>query len=317
MNFEEVYEEFKIYAIKRHKKQSFNSLCQDFNSKVLPYFRDYNIYDLTVNDILRWKDYILSFNFSNSYNDRIYYVFCLFYDYCCLYYNLSNNLIREVGCFKHKIELKNRDFYTLSEFKIFISHIDNIVYRSYFTLMFYCGTRPSEAMALKFNDFDGKYININKSIQRRGNRDLDTPKNVFSIRSIICNKRVIKCINSLKRYYFKVYGTFDCDYFIFGGLKPLAPTTIDRYKSIACKKANLRCITQHQFRHSYATYLISSGIPINVVSKLLGHSNIDTTSRVYVQHDLSQEKRVLKTLNSNSSFNCLCQDLKRIILKHL
>lgn len=317
MSFEEAYEGFKIYAIKRHKKQSFNSLCQDFNLRILPYFKDFNIYDIKKSDILKWKDTILSYDYSNSYNDRIYYVFCLFYDYCCLYLDLSDNLIREVGCFKSKIEIKKRDFYNLTEFYTFINCLDHLVYRSYFTLMFFCGTRPSEAMALKFSDYDGKYIHIDKSIQRRGNRELDTPKNIFSIRTIIVNNEVKKCIKKLKDYYIKVYGTFDEDYFIFGGIKPLAPTTIDRYKSIACSKAGLRVITQHQFRHSYATYLISSGVPINVVSKLLGHSNIETTSRVYVQHDLSQEKRVLKTLNSRYSFNRLCQDFKRILLKHL
>lgn len=315
MSFLEAYEEFKIYAQKRHKKQSFISLCQDFNLKILPYFKEFNIYDIKKNDILKWKDSILSYNYSNSYNDRIYYVFCLFYDYCCLYHGLTNNLIREVGCFKSKIEIKKRDFYNLKEFYSFINCMDNIIYKSYFILMFFCGTRPSEAMALKFSDFDGKYININKSIQRRGKRELDTPKNVFSIRSVICNNEVKKCFKSLKLYYTNFYGTFDKDYFIFGGVKPIAPTTIDRYKSIACKMANLRPITQHQFRHSYATYLISNGIPINVVSKLLGHSNIETTSRVYVQHDLSNEKRVLKTLNSKYLFINLCQDFKRLLLK--
>ena len=113
---------------------------------------------------------------------------------------------------------------------------------------------------------------------------------------ILINLRVI---NNLKKYYKSKFGYYTNDYFIFGGVKPLAPTTIDRYKSIACKKANLRSITQHQFRHSYATYLISNGIPLNVVSKMLGHSNIDTTARIYVQQDLSQEKRVLRTLNSS------------------
>ncbi len=319
MSFLGAYEEFKIYASKRHKKQSFDSLNQDFKCKILPYFKDYDLFSITENDILKWKDSILSYDYSNSYNDRLYYVFCIFFDYCCLYYNLKDNVVRDVGCFKPKIEIKKRDFYNLSEFNLFISAFDNIVYKSFFTLMFFCGTRPSEAMALKFSDFDGKYVSINKSIQRRGKRNLDTPKNVYSIRQVIANKLVRKTILNLKKYYTKVYGVFDYDYFIFGGKKPLAPTTIDRYKFIACNKVGLRVITQHQFRHSYATYLISSGIPINVVSKLLGHSNIETTSRIYVQHDLSQEKRVLKTLNRKSfCFNCLIQDFKTKIslLKH-
>lgn len=111
-----------------------------------------------------------------------------------------------------------------------------------------------------------------------------------------CKK--MNCTNQ-KEYYISKYGYLNYDYFILGGPKPLSPTTIDRYKTIAGKKANLKIITQHQIRHSYATYLISNGIPLNVVSKMLGHSNVETTARVYVHQDLSQEKRVLKTLNSH------------------
>ena len=299
MNFEDAYAQYKIYASKRHKKQSFVSLMSDFEFKVLPYFKEYDIFKLSEKDMLKWKDDILSFNYSNKYNDRLYYIFSNFLDYCCLYQDLKQNYLRNVGSFIHKIEVNKRDYYTLKEFKLFVKNVDNIVYKSYFTLMFYTGCRPSECMALKFSDFDGKYIHITKSIQRRGKRELDTPKNVYSIRDIIINKKCKKCINQLKKYYINKFGHYDDDYFILGGPKPLAPTTIDRYKSIACKKANLKQITQHQFRHSYATYLISNGIPLNVVSKLLGHSNVDTTARIYVHQDLGQEKRVLRTLNSH------------------
>ena len=298
MSFEQAYEEFKIYAIKRHKKQSFNNLTYDFNTRILPYFKDKNIFDLTEKDILIWQDTIYGFNYSNTYNDKIYYVFCLFFDYCCLYYDLKDNLIRKIGNFKHKTEIISHDFYNINEFKTFIKGFDNFVYKSYFVFAFFTGTRPCETMALKFSDFNGKYISVNKSIERRGNRDLTTCKNVYSIRTIALSNKVIKYIKKLKRYYLKIYGQFSNDYFIFGGKKPLSPTSIDRYKKSACEKVGIRSITQHQFRHSYATYLLSNGVPLNVVSKMLGHSNTQVTSSVYVQHDLSQEKRVLKTLNS-------------------
>jgi integrase len=34
----------------------------------------------------------------------------------------------------------------------------------------------------------------------------------------------------------------------------------------------------HDLRHSYATWLVSDGVPINVVSRLKGHEQISTTS---------------------------------------
>lgn len=319
MNFEEVYNLWKIYAAKQHKKESFGSLTRDFNCKILPYFKDMDIYDLTEKDILRWKDNLMSYGYSKKYLSKIYYVFCIFLDYCCLYHDLEKNYVRQVGNFKLPPKKKNSDYYTLKEFDLFISCFDNLIYKSFFTLMFFTGTRPSEAMALKFTDIKSNYLSINKSIERRGQRNLCTTKNVYSVREVVLCKRVLKCVDELKKYYTIKYGEFSNDYFIFGGTKPLSGTSIDRYKLNACKLANIRPITQHQFRHSYATYLISNGIPINTVSKLLGHSSVDTTARVYIHQDLTQEKRVLATLNSKSfSFVSLTRDLKRkiSILKH-
>lgn len=303
MSFEEAYRYYKIYVSRLHKKQALNSLLYNFEYRVLPYFQNFkSIHDISKKDILKWKDIILSFNYSNSFNANIYYAFNNFLDYCCLYHNLKHNYLKELGGFKPKIELKKTDFYTLKEFKHFIKYVDNIVYKSFFIMMFYTGCRPSEAMALKFSDFDGRYININKSIQRRGNRDLDTPKNQSSFRSIIANNKIKKYIKLLSKYYKKKYHAFRSDYFIFGAVKPLSPTSIDRYKKNACERANIRAITQHQFRHSYATFLVSNGVPLNVVSSLLGHSNVNITASVYVHKDCKQEKRVLRTLNSISFF---------------
>ena len=314
MSFEEAYKEFKEYAKKRHKKQSFNNLLYDFKTKVLPYFKGRDIYSLSEKDILKWKDIIANFNYSNKYNAKIYYVFCEFFDYCYLYLNLERNYVRDVGSFKRHHEVHKSDYYTLSEFNTFIKGFDNYVYEAYYTFMFFTGTRPSEAMALKFSDIHGKYISINKSIERRGKRELISCKNVYSNRDILLSKRVLKYLKVL----YKMYGSKN-DYFIFGGDKPLSSSTCDRYKRIACERMNIRPITQHQFRHSYATFLISNGLPINNVSKLLGHSNIQVTSKVYVHQDLSQEKRVLSTLNSKSfSFNNLLYNFKRKLdlLKH-
>ncbi len=327
MSFEDAYEEFKIYASKRHKKESFGNITRDFNCKILPYFEGRKIESLTKNDILRWKDDLLSFDYSKKYLSKLYYVFCIFFDYCCLYYDIEDNIVRDVGNFKIQPKKVKSDFYTRQEFERFITGFDNIVYKSFFILMFYTGCRPSEAMALKFSDVRGKYLSINKSIERRGERNICTTKNVYSVRDVILCNRVLSCISDLKKYYIIKYGQFFEDYFIFGGIKPLSGTSIDRYKKKACERAKIRCITQHQFRHSYATYLISNGIPINTVSRLLGHSSVDTTARIYVHQDLSQEKRVLNTLNSpifsfgniTRDFNCkILLFLKRkiSILKH-
>ena len=49
--------------------------------------------------------------------------------------------------------------------------------------------------------------------------------------------------------------------------------------------------------------LLNKGIVITEVSRHLGYSKVSTTLDVYSHTDLTQEKRVFDTLNSNR-FNC-------------
>lgn len=79
--------------------------------------------------------------------------------------------------------------------------------------------------------------------------------------------------------------------YIFGGKKPLSTTSIDRYKHKACVQQNIREIAQHQFRHSYATRMIHKKVPIDIVSRSMGHSKVSTTLDIY----LHQEKKSIGT----------------------
>ena len=45
--------------------------------------------------------------------------------------------------------------------------------------MFFTGTRPGEAMALKFSDIKDDYVFISKTMSEHGKREIDTPKNNF------------------------------------------------------------------------------------------------------------------------------------------
>lgn len=320
MKFEDAYEEYKIYAQNRHKKQGFYCLLHDFNGKILPYFKDYLIEDLSTKDFISWQNKILEFNYRNSYNKKIYSAFVGFLDYCCMYHGLKENVARTVGNFKNKVELKKDDFYTLEEFNQFIKCVDDEVYKQFFYLLFFTGLRSGEAMALKFSDLEGDYLSITKSLHRRGNREFDTPKNSSSIRKVLIDRKLKDSLLKLKKLYIRKYGVGNYDYFIFGGMKPLSTTTVDRKKKLACEKANIRPITVHQFRHSHATFLLQNGIMINEVSRRLGHSKVSTTLDIYAHTNLEQEKRVLATLSSTryNFFYCLLQDFKRFItiLKH-
>ena len=277
MNFEEVYKEYLIYATNRHKKQGLDTIIKNFNIHILPYFKGRDIKTLTKVDIINWQTYILTKNFSNNFNRNLYYEFSAFMRYCVNFSYLQENLVLLVGKFKKKYEFKEHHVYNIWQFRWFRLHLDNFVIKQYFNFMFFYGPRPSEAIALRFSDLKGFKIHIRHSLQRKGNRELDTPKNQSSIRIIKISLLMYLRICILKYFY----DNCSNDYFILGGSKPLAPTTIDRYKKNACNKARIRPITQHEFRHSYATRMINKGKPINKVSKNMGHSSISMTLDVY------------------------------------
>ena len=285
MSFIEAYEEFKIYASKRHKKQSFATIDQDFSKHILPYFINRKINDLSKIDIINWQNTILDYNFSNSFNAKLYYIFNSFIKYCVFCSYLDENIVSSVGPFSKKVEIKSHTTYNLLQFIRFKRCISNFVIREFFDFMYFYGTRPSEAMALRYSDVKFRYVYIRHSIERKGNRTLDTPKNQSSIRIIKISFCMLFEIWLLKKYYIKRYGSFSSDYFIFGGVKPLSPTTIDRYKKDAYEKAKLPGITQHEFRHSYATRKIHKKVPIDVVSRSMGHSKVSTTLDIYLHQE--------------------------------
>ena len=52
-------------------------------------------------------------------------------------------------------------------------------------------------------------------------------------------------------------------------------------KNKIIKKANLREISLHGFRHTYTSLLFESGVNIKEIQRQLGHSKVEMTLNVY------------------------------------
>lgn len=264
------------------KFQSFRSLKNRFESNILPFFKDYSINKIKASDFIEWKAYIIDKKYSYSYNSSLYRAIVNILNFANTFYDLENNIAKKIGNFSKKDYKPNVNFWTLDEFNRFISHVNDIVYYSLFDLLYYTGLRLGEALALNWNDLQGNYIDINKTLIRKSVNDcrFNSPKSISSIRKVKIDDYVLSNLTNLKSYY-KNFINFNNDWFIFGGIKPLATTTVERYKNNYCKLANVKQIRNHDFRHSHATLLLSKGVPITVISKRLGHSNISMTLNKY------------------------------------
>lgn len=291
LKFSDAFIEYKNFSFKRKKLQGYQTLIRNFNNHILPYFKNMQLREITKKDIIEWQNILYEKNFSNSFYNSLYYNLSSFFNFCVDYDYVDNNVVKQVKNFKKKYEKKEYSTYTKREFKKFIKNLDDLVDKEFFSLMYYYGTRSGETYALKFSDIDfsKKIIHIRHNLQRRGNRDLDTPKNFSSIRDISIDFITCKHLIKLKKLYISEYNDNNFDYFVFGGKKPLSTTTMDRHKKIACEKAKIKIITQHEFRHSYATRMALHE-PIEFVSKSMGHSKTSTTYDIYCHNEKRHNK---------------------------
>jgi site-specific recombinase XerD len=69
----------------------------------------------------------------------------------------------------------------------------------------------------------------------------------------------------------------------------LSPAYVRKMLPRMARRAGIdKRVHAHGLRHTHAAQLASEGVPINVISKQLGHSNVGTTSR-YIDHIAPQQ----------------------------
>lgn len=299
----EIFEEYSKYIEMKLKYQTVRSIKSRFKTYILPYFENTKIVDITPKDYLKWQKMIFDKDFSYSHKKTLHYTFSELYSYLDTFYDYRDNVVKKVGALSNYEIPKEMNYWTIEEFNKFIKKIskEDWIYKFFFEFLFYTGTRLGEANALTFNDVEYDLIFINKTISKEiinGKRQITTPKTKTSIRRIKIDNILVSEINELKEYYKQKYSDFNENFYIFGGKSPLSPTTIKRKKDSYAKKAKIKTIRLHDFRHSHATLLLKNNIPIEEISKRLGHENLSTTLNTYIHLMPLYEKRVVNTLNS-------------------
>jgi len=82
-------------------------------------------------------------------------------------------------------------------------------------------------------------------------------------------------------------------------LTPATPNALYLQLSRLAIKAKLKPLGPHSLRHYFATQLLIAGVPIIKVSKLLGHSSVQTTERCYA-HILDADLKNVTDILDNS-----------------
>ena len=306
ITFEELYCNYKNYIRIKQKRQSYRKTISKFENHILPYFKNYKVRFIDAKVYTKWQSEIEQKGFKHRTNSSLHGSMVTILNYAIKFHGLKENIASKIGNFKRKGDLIRKvDFWTLDEYKSFIKVVDDIVYKTFFETLYYTGLRQGEALALTWNDLKDNYLDIHKTISKEkenGNYIINTPKTSKSIRIIKLNKKLVANLNELKKYYQNTI-EFSNGWYIFGGIVPLAPSTIGRRKDKYCEKANVKKIRIHDFRHSHASLLLSNGTPITVISERLGHADINMTLNTYSHLIPKDEDKAVEIIDKIISKN--------------
>lgn len=70
----------------------------------------------------------------------------------------------------------------------------------------------------------------------------------------------------------------------------------ERYLHPLCDKASIARVRFHDLRHTAASMMLSSGVPVHIVSQILGHASATTTLGVYAHLMPGDQESAVKTL---------------------
>jgi len=156
---------------------------------------------------------------------------------------------------------------------------ENQINKSIIKLILLTGSRKGEVLSARWQDFDLKNgIWIKPADLTKQKRSSHIPLNGEALE--ILKQMRKKIVPEAKIKHCKEDQIISTDHFLFYNLKTKTHLQdIKKFWIKICKKAEIKNATIHDLRHTFASMLVNSGIGLEVIGKLIGHSNMKTTQR--------------------------------------
>lgn len=286
MKFKDLYLAFYEHQKDIVKETTF----QTYKDRVpfLEILDEVKLTDFNINHFDKWKKIMNKKDIANSYKNDILKFLKAILNFGTKYYNFNfTSVYNKMTNFTDPNEIpKEMEFYTFDEFKKFISCEDNLKYKCLFETLYYCGLRNGEMRAITWEDIDFNKgeLRVNKQIPTRiSSRDwkFTTTKTKKSTRNVPICKELLEHLKELYDNESK-YNNFNKKWFVFGNASvPIVADNPNERQKVICKKANIKKIRIHDFRHSCASFLINHGASIVLVARYLGHTKIEETLNTY------------------------------------
>lgn len=149
---------------------------------------------------------------------------------------------------------------------------ENLKHRVILALLYSTGMRSGELINLKWSHIDRSRMVIN-IIQAKGNKD----------RQVQLSPELIPLLEK----YYKEYKSKE---YVLNGqsnIQYTAKSVGEVIKQLAEKAGINKRVYTHLMRHNCFTHMMESGVDINLIQKLAGHSNVRTTAiYTHISHNL-------------------------------
>ena len=278
MPFDSFVELYKKDIKPRLKENTWLTKESIIDKKILPYFAKRKLCDITAKDVIDWQNEIRTIRdargnpHSTTYLKTIHNQLSAIFNHAVRYYDLRLNPAAKAGNMGVE-ERKEMLFWTKAEYQQFSdAMMDKPMSYYAFQVLYWCGIREGELLALTPADFDFEKgtVSINKSYQRLNGQDLiTTPKTEKSNRVITMPQFLT---DEIQDYLKMLYGIGPDDR-MFTVTKSYLHREMDR----GAKEAGVPRIRIHDIRHSAVSLLIDMGFSATAIADRVGHESIDIT----------------------------------------
>jgi len=340
ITFKELYYQYINYTEESIKGSSKYCKNNRMRNHIFPYFENMNIHNITTDTILDWKSKLNEATYGKSnkkyslkYKRTLMAELRTVLKYAINFCGLKENFAGRAMMFHDRGEEVISDeekirYITPDQYNLFASVIDKPIFKVFFAFLYYMGVRKGEAQALNWNDmlWETNQVRIIKTIT---NKTYELNENGIKLK--ITNtknrkNRTIKMPQVLKNMllelyqYYSEFEGFNNEWYVFGGYKHLSSTTMDRKKDYYFDLAektygrHINRITNHEFRHSHASYLISKGVKIERIAHRLGDT-VEVVSKVYVHLFPEVEDEIIDELDMIENYYKINENTKKEFLE--
>ena len=293
MKFEDFWKMYCADMETRLREHTMRTKKYIVELKILPYFGDKRVNDITAADIRQWQNELIKMGYSPTYLKTINNQLSAIFNYAVRYYDLKSNPCVKAGSMG-KSKAEEMDFWTGEEFRKFIDSVMNkrLSYMAFMTL-YWTGMRMGELLALNPKDIDleKRTISITKSYQRLGKKDVITPPKTPKSKRVITIPEFLAA--DITAYMDSLYDLQEND-----RLFPITKYYLEHVMQRGIKESGVKRIRVHDLRHSHASMLIELGFSPLEIANRLGHEKVETTLNTYAHLYPNKQTKLAERLDS-------------------